>query len=128
MAAIYPNINGIPQLKTETARFVKAFMDIEVSQESCVPVTGSMQSTYASFLTSGQCYPDKQTILFIDLGLPVQKQQITVMGYACKSFDVYAYRGGKLRAKLESYLQSGQIAALTYSNPNNPGWFCLQEE
>ncbi|MCC8198393.1 MAG: pyridoxal phosphate-dependent aminotransferase [Tannerellaceae bacterium] len=128
MAAIYPNINGIPQLKTETARFVKAFMDIEVSPESCVPVTGSMQGTYASFLTSGQCHPDKQTILFIDPGFPVQKQQITVMGYACESFDVYAYRGGKLRAKLESYLQSGQIAALTYSNPNNPGWFCLQEE
>jgi len=128
MAAIYPNINGIPQLKTETARFVKAFMDIEVSPESCVAVTGSMQGTYASFLTCGQCDPEKQTILFIDPGFPVQKQQIAVMGYAHESFDVYEYRGEKLRPKLERYLQSGKIAALTYSNPNNPGWFCLTDE
>ena len=87
-----------------------------------------MQGTYASFLVCGQCTPEKDTILFIDPGFPVQKQQITVMGYRYESFDVYEYRGEKLRDILEQYLSKGNIAAMIYSNPNNPAWFCLTEE
>ncbi|HBK29351.1 MAG TPA: aminotransferase, partial [Parabacteroides sp.] len=95
VAAIYPNIDGLPALKEEASRFIKAFIDVDISPEGCVPVTGSMQGTFASFLVSGQCVPGKDTILFIDPGFPVQKQQITVMGYKYVSFDVYDYRGDK---------------------------------
>ena len=80
-ASIYPNINGLQALKDEASRFIKAFINIDIAPEGCVPVTGSMQGTYASFLVSGQCTPGKDTILFIDPGFPVQKQQIAVMGY-----------------------------------------------
>ena len=127
-ASIYPNINGLPELKDEASRFIKAFINIDVAAEGCVPVTGSMQGTYASFLVSGQCTPGKDTILFIDPGFPVQKQQIAVMGYKYESFDVYECRGKKLREVLESYLSKGNIASMIYSNPNNPAWFCLTEE
>lgn len=127
-ASIYPNINGLQELKDEASRFIKAFINIDIAPEGCVPVTGSMQGTYASFLVSGQCTPGKDTILFIDPGFPVQKQQIAVMGYKYKSFDVYECRGERLRDVLESYLSEGNIAAMIYSNPNNPAWFCLTEE
>lgn len=50
------------------------------------------------------------------------------MGYRYASFDVYEYRGEKLRGILEEFLSKGNIAALIYSNPNNPAWFCLSEE
>ena len=128
VASIYPNINGLPELKKQASRFVKAFIDVDVSPEGCVPVTGSMQGTFASFMVSCQCTEGKDTILFIDPGFPVQKQQITVMGYRYASFDVYEYRGEKLRGILEEFLSKGNIAALIYSNPNNPAWFCLSEE
>lgn len=128
IASIYPNINGLPELKSEASRFIKAFINIDVNPECCVPVTGSMQGTYASFLTCGQCHENKDTILFIDPGFPVQKQQIAVMGYKYESFDVYEYRGEKLREALEKHLSKGSIAAMIYSNPNNPAWFCLTEE
>lgn len=127
IASVYPNINGAEELKREASRFIKAFLNVSVSPEGCVPVTGSMQGTYASFLTSCQCDDKRDTILFIDPGFPVQKQQIAVMGYKYKSFDVYEYRGDKLRAILEEYLAEGNIAAMIYSNPNNPAWFCLTE-
>lgn len=127
-ASIYPNINGLQALKDEASRFIKAFINIDIAPEGCVPVTGSMQGTYASFLVSGQCTLGKDTILFIDPGFPVQKQQIAVMGYKYESFDVYECRGQKLRDVLESYLSKGNIAAMIYSNPNNPAWFCLTEE
>lgn len=128
VASIYPIIDGLPELKKETSRFIKAFIDINVSPECCVPVVGSMQGTFASFLTCGQCEKGKDTILFIDPGFPVQKQQITVLGLKYESFDVYDFRGAKLEAKLEEFLAKGNIAAIIYSNPNNPSWICLDEE
>lgn len=128
VASIYPVIDGLPRLKKEASRFVKAFIDIDVDPQGCVPVVGSMQGTFTSFLVSGQCDPAKDTILFIDPGFPVQKQQITVLGYKYEAFDVYDFRGDKLRDKLESYLKKGNIAAVIYSNPNNPSWICLKEE
>lgn len=128
IASIYPNINGIPEVKREASRFIKAFIDIDIDPEGCVPVTGSMQGTFASFLTAGQCTPGKDTILFIDPGFPVQKQQIKVMGYRYETFDVYECRGEKLRDTLEQFLQKGNIAAMIYSNPNNPAWFCLTDQ
>ncbi|MDL2223519.1 pyridoxal phosphate-dependent aminotransferase [Bacteroidales bacterium OttesenSCG-928-M11] len=128
VAAIYPSIDGLPELKKEASRFIKAFIDLDIAPEGCVPVVGSMQGTFTSFLVAGQCDEKKDTILFIDPGFPVQKQQALVLGYKAVSFDVYDYRGDKLRAQLESYLSKGNIACIIYSNPNNPAWFCLNEE
>ncbi|MGL5563937.1 MAG: aminotransferase class I/II-fold pyridoxal phosphate-dependent enzyme [Tannerellaceae bacterium] len=128
VASIYPNIDGIPALKQEASRFVKAFIDVDISPEGCVPVVGSMQGTFTSFLVCGQCDERKDTILFIDPGFPVQKQQLVVLGYKYESFDVYNFRGEKLKDKLESYLAQGNISAIIYSNPNNPAWFCLTDE
>lgn len=128
IASLYPDINGLPELKQEAANFVKAFINVDINPEGCVPVTGSMQGTYASFLVCGQCDEKKDTILFIDPGFPVQKQQLVVMGQKYETFDVYDFRGDKLRDKLESYLSKGNISAIIYSNPNNPSWVCLKEE
>lgn len=128
VASIYPPIDGIPELKTQSSRFIKAFVDLDISPEGCVPVVGSMEGVFVSFIVANQCYPGKDTILFIDPGFPVQKQQAQVLGYKYESFDVYDYRGDKLKSKLESYLSQGNISCIIYSNPNNPGWFCLQEK
>lgn len=128
VASIYPNINGIPELKTEMAKFVKNFMNIDVKPEHCVPTTGSMQGTYALFQVVSHYSEGKDTALFIDPGFPVQKQQFTVMGEKFESFDVYNFRGEKLREKLESYLIKGNINSIIYSNPNNPTWVCLTNE
>lgn len=128
IAHSYPDIQGYPELKKEASRFVKAFIGLDVMAECCVPVCGSMQGTFASFLTCSQCDPQKDTVLFIDPGFPVQKMQLKVMGGKYETFDVYDYRGDKLGAKLESYLAKGNICAIVYSNPNNPAWICLNED
>ena len=115
-------------MKKEASRFVKAFIGLDVAAEGCVPVTGSMQGTFASFLTCSQSQQGKDTVLFIDPGFPVQKMQLQVMGVKYETFDVYDYRGEKLAGKLESYLKNGNICAIVYSNPNNPAWICLNEQ
>lgn len=128
IAHSYPDIQGNPELKKEASRFVKAFIGVDVAAESCVPVCGSMQGTFAAFLTCSQADRRKDTVLFIDPGFPVQKMQLQVLGVRYETFDVYNYRGGKLGPKLEEYLRQGNICAIVYSNPNNPSWICLNED
>jgi aspartate/methionine/tyrosine aminotransferase len=126
--AIYPDIFGVAHLKKEISRFVKLFLNIDVSPESCVPTVGSMQAGFATFLTVNRMKKGKDTTLFIDPGFPVHKQQHRVLGAKQESFDVYNFRGDKLRDKLESYLSKGHICSILYSNPNNPSWICFTEK
>lgn len=128
IAHSYPDIQGLPELKRQASRFVKAFIDVDINPEGCVPVCGSMQGTFASFLTCSQADKKKDTVLFIDPGFPVQKMQLQVQGVKYETFDVYDYRGEKLRSKLESYLSKGNICAIVYSNPNNPSWICFNDD
>lgn len=128
IAHSYPDIQGYPELKKQASRFAKAFIGVDIAPEGCVPVTGSMQGTFASFLTCSQATKAKNTVLFIDPGFPVQKMQLQVLGVPYETFDVYDFRGDKLGVKLESYLSKGNICAIVYSNPNNPSWICLTEQ
>jgi aspartate/methionine/tyrosine aminotransferase len=127
-AAIYPPIEGIPELKDEASRFIKLFLNIKINPEGIIPTVGSMQGGFAAFLMSCRREVAKDTTLFIDPGFPVQKQQHQVLGLKYESFDVYNYRGQKLKNKLETYLKKGNISSIIYSNPNNPSWICFIEE
>ena len=128
VASAYPNISGITPLKEQASRFIKAFLNVDVNPEGCVPTVGSMMGTFASFITCTHLSPEKDTILFIDPGFSVQPLQAKVLGYKRESFDVYDCRGTRLRDKLEGILSQGHIAAILYSNPNNPSCVSLTEE
>lgn len=128
IAHSYPDIQGFPALKEAASEFVKAFIGVDINPEGCVPVCGSMQGTFASFLTCSQADKKKDTVLFIDPGFPVQKMQLQVQGTKYETFDVYNFRGEKLGPKLESYLTNGNICAIVYSNPNNPSWICMTDD
>lgn len=128
VASKYPLIDGVPELKRETQRFVKLFLDIDVPDESCIPTVGSMQGAMAAFMVANRSDRNKLGTLFIDPGFPVQKQQCRVLGHDFESFDVYDYRGDKLGSKLESFLETGKVSTLLYSNPNNPSWICFTEK
>jgi aspartate/methionine/tyrosine aminotransferase len=126
--AIYPDIYGGAELKKEISRFVKLFLNIAVSTDGCIPTVGSMQGSFASFMTLNRMYKDRGQTLLINPGFPVHMQQLKMLGIEAVSFDVYDYRGDKLRDKLESCLQSGKISTILYSNPNNPSWICFSEK
>ncbi|MCX6281768.1 MAG: pyridoxal phosphate-dependent aminotransferase [Bacteroidetes bacterium] len=128
VAAIYPDIEGTPLLKQEASRFAKLFLDVDVNEANCVPTVGSMQGGFAAFLTISKLSKERDTTLFIDPGFPVHHQQQIVLGMKYLSFDVYEYRGEKLREKLESYFSTGVIHSVLYSNPNNPSWICFTEK
>ncbi len=123
----YPAAAGVPELKNEASRFVKAFMNVDISPRACVPTVGSVAGSYGSFIACTQRTPGKNKVLFIDPGFPIQKSQLRIIGAEWVEFDIYNYRGEALRDKLESMMAGGDIAAIVYSNPNNPAWICLED-
>jgi aspartate/methionine/tyrosine aminotransferase len=128
VASKYADIEGIPELKKEISRFCKLFLNIDVSPKSCLATVGSMQGSMAAFMVANRNDHTKEGTLFIDPGFPVHKQQCKVLGHDYRSFDVYNYRGKKLKDKMESYLHTGKVSSILYSNPNNPSWMCFTEE
>ena len=128
VAAHYPDIDGTKELKRESSRFIKNFIDLDVSGENCLPTVGSMQAAFTSFMICSKTHKDRDTILFIDPCFPVHKYQNKVLGIPVEAFDIYDYRGEKLRDKLESIFSKGNIHSMLYSNPNNPSWVCLTVE
>ena len=128
LASLYPEISGIPSLKAEGARFIKLFLDVNINKQGVIPTVGSMMGGMVSFLVANRNDKTKEGTLFLDPGFPVQKQQVKMLGHDYYSFDIYNFRGKKLKAKIESYLKTGKVSSLLYSNPNNPAWICLTEE
>ena len=128
VASVYPDIEGLPELKVETSRFIKLFLDLDITPESCIPSVGSTMGSIAAFLVANQCDQNRKGTLFIDPGFPVQTMQIKMLGHDYFSFDLFNYRGKKLKEKLESVLAGGKVSSIIYSNPNNPSWMCLTEE
>ena len=124
----YPNIGGIPALKDNGSKFLKAFLDIDVPGRCIVPTVGSMQGSFTVLMLMAQRDPKKDSIVFINPGFPATHNQAKILGLKDESFDIYEYRGKKLEDKLESVLSKGNVTALIYSNPNNPAWTNLTEE
>jgi aspartate/methionine/tyrosine aminotransferase len=128
VSSIYPNIEGLRILKEEASRFIKLFLDLEINPQGCIPTVGSMMGSMISFLVANRNDKTKEGTLFLDPGFPVQKTQVKMLGHDYYSFDISDYRGEKLKNKLESYLKTGKISSILFSNPNNPTWMCLNEE
>jgi len=126
--ALYPDLDGIPELKKQIAVFIKNFVDVTINPLACIPTVGSINGAFATFMVAGRMNASQDTILFIDPGFPVHKQLVKMIGLKQENFDVYNFRGSKLREKLESILKKGNISVILYSNPNNPSWICFNEE
>ena len=129
-ATIYPPNGGIPRIKNAASQFVKAFIGVDIDPLCCIPTTGSMQGTFASFMAIHHACAGtkKDTVLFIQPGFPVQTTQCDVIGLNHIGLDIHDFRGDALIKKLEEILSAGNINSIVYSNPNNPSWVCFTEE
>lgn len=132
-ATQYPPNGGIPRIKNAASQFVKAFIGVDIDPLCCIPTTGSMQGTFATFTALYHAMGvrvggKKDTVLFIEPGFPVQNTQCDVIGLRQVGLDIHDYRGSDLIAKLEEILSEGNICSIVYSNPNNPSWVCFTEQ
>lgn len=128
VANCYPDISGIPKLKKSASQFIKAYLDLNIPPECVVPTVGSMQASYTLMTILKQRIPEKKSILIFSPGFPAQRHQAKMIGLDVVQFDIYDYRGEKLKDKLEELLGKGDFSAMIYSNPNNPSWTNFTEE
>ena len=124
----YPDIAGIKPVKNAGSKFIKAFLDLDIAPEYIVPTVGSMQACYTIMTLLKQLDPKRNSILLFNPGFPAQSHQAKMLGFNRRSFDIYDYRGEKMREKLDEMLGKGDVVAMIYSNPNNPSWSNLTEE
>jgi aspartate/methionine/tyrosine aminotransferase len=127
LARIYAPFDGVPALKEAGRDFVHAFMDLDLPASCCIPTVGAMHGGFISMGIAGRRFADRDTILFLDPGFPVNKLQCRVWGLENDSIDVYDHRGEKLLAAIEERFATGRVGGLLYSNPNNPSWVCFKE-
>ena len=92
LGAQYPAAAGVPELKEAASRFVKAFIDIDISPRACVPTTGSVAASFGAFIACTQRIPGKNKVLFIDPGFPIQKSQLRILGIGWEYFDIHDFR------------------------------------
>jgi aspartate/methionine/tyrosine aminotransferase len=111
-ATIYPPNGGIPRIKNAASQFVKAFIGVDIEPLCCIPTTGSMQGTFATFTAWYRAMPEKDTVLFIHPGFPVQTTQCDVIGLKHIGLDIHGYRGADLITKLEEILSAGNICGI----------------
>ena len=124
----YPAAAGVAELKNEASSFCKGIYECRnFSACLCADYGFGCRFVWFVYCLYAASFR-KNKVLFIDPGFPIQKSQLRIIGVEWEEFDIYHYRGQALREKLESFLSKGDIAAIIYSNPNNPAWICLEEE
>lgn len=123
----YPPFDGIPELKAETVRFVKNFLDIDVPPECCIPTVGAMQGGFITQAIAGNRIPGRDTILFLEPSFPVSKRQTRFLGLKADSLELGDFRGEALIRALDQRLARGDVGGILYSSPNNPAWITLKE-
>lgn len=87
-----------------------------------------MQGCYNLLLECVQMNPSKDTVVYLNPGFPSHYVQAKVLGLKTRMFDLFDFRGEKFHEKLEDVFGDGRVAAIVYSNPNNPSWVCLTED
>lgn len=127
VGAKYLSTEGLPELKEAAARFVKAFLDIELPVYSFIPTSGSMLGAFASFASLTQKSPEKNRVLIFEPSFAANKIQLAILNIPWTGIQIADFRGPALEGKLEEILSGGDYAALMYSNPNNPSWMCLDD-
>ncbi len=126
-AAIYPPAVGLPELKRNGAKFIKAFVDVEVPPECLIPTVGSMQACYNLLLECSQMSPGRNAVVYLNPGFSSYYLQAKVLGVEARMLDIYDCRGAALEHSLEELLSDGKVCAIVYSSPNNPTWTNLTE-
>ena len=61
LPSTYPPFDGIPRLKEATACFIKAFLNIEVEPENCIPTVGAMHGCFIAQAIAGRRFKKTDT-------------------------------------------------------------------
>jgi aspartate/methionine/tyrosine aminotransferase len=125
---VYAPFEGLPALKEEASRFAERFMGVEIPPNCCVPTVGAMEGCFASLVLAANLFENRQTVLCLEPGFPVNKLQIRLLGLKRAALDLYDHRGASLVEAIDHRVAQGDVCAILWSSPNNPAWVALNED
>ena len=126
VAGAYPDLVGIRPLKEEGSKFIKNFLNLDVSCEFVIPTVGAMQGTFLSQAIAGRAIEGKDKILFLDPSFAVYRTQIRFLGLREESVDLYDR--DQWLDRVDQICKGKDVAAIVFSSPSNPTWLILSEE
>lgn len=127
VGASYAPTDGIPVLKEASARFFKAFLNIDWAPLYFIPTTGSMLGAFGALAAASQCTPERGKVLVLEPSFSANKQQMAILGIDWKGVEVADLRAAGFEESMRAELAGGEYSAIMYSNPNNPSWMCLSD-
>ena len=74
---------------------------MDIDETNLVLAVANIQNVFET----EHAIPEKDTVLFIHPGFPVQTTQCEIIGLKTTSFDIHDFRGDKLIAKMEEFLK-----------------------
>ena len=128
VANTYAPFQGIEALKKAGSRFVKAFVDLDIPPDCVIPTLGAMHGCFIALALAGSLRADKNTILFLDPGFPVNKLQTRFLGLKSINLDLKDFRGEALLAEVDRLCREHGVGGCLWSSPNNPAWVVLTEK
>lgn len=127
VANLYAPFDGLAELKDEASRFFELFMDVDVPPPCCVPTVGAMEGCFAALALAKHMHKDRNTVILLQPGFPVNQQQARFLGLQTHAIDFYDHRGEKLLAAVEDRMKQGDVCSILWSSPNNPSWVILND-
>jgi aspartate/methionine/tyrosine aminotransferase len=124
----YPPAAGLNELKLATSEFLKHFLKLEVDAEYCLPTCGATQGAFIAQAIAGRRYAGKTKVVHLEPGYPPVKEQTRFLGLQCCGIDLLECRGARLVDQIRSHCGGGDVAAISWSSPNNPTGITLLEE
>ena len=81
----YPAAAGVPELKKEASRFVKAFLNLDISPRACVPTTGSVAGSFGSFKPVRSVFRGKTRYCSLIPDFPFRNPSFALSAWSGKS-------------------------------------------
>ena len=124
----YPPSEGTIELKQAASAFLKSFLELDIKAEHCLPTCGATQAAFIAQAIAGRRYSTKTKVLHLEPGYPPIKEQTRFLGLESCGIDVFGCRGARLIDRLRTTCETGDVAAIAWSSPNNPTANTLSEK
>jgi aspartate/methionine/tyrosine aminotransferase len=116
----YPPSEGVVELKEEVAKFLLLVFGLQLDPNCCLPTCGATQAAFLAQAIAGRRYKDRNRILHLEPGYPPIKAQTRLLGLESCGIDLFSCREKRLIDAIQLNARDGRLAAISWSNPNNP--------
>ncbi len=127
VSAQYPPHAGLPHLNSVLSRFMARQLAVSVAPADVFVTCGATQALFVAQAVAARLMPSARSVAFLTPNYPPMRAQARFLGMNIVSIDVDGKRGDALIEAIREAFESGEVAALCWASPSNPGWMIPTE-